>query len=319
MTTVEKAEPAQGDRTSDRLTVDERGRRQRVDRYLALLARWGSRARVQKLIEDGGVRVDGLVAKPGSILRLGQHIEVDRRPTETPFDVEPEAIPLDVLYEDDWLMVINKPPGLVVHPAPGHSRGTLVAALLHHWRGARPGLDPLRPGIVHRLDKDTSGVLVIAKDPDTLTSLGKQFRDRSVDKQYIAVVWGHPTNRRGSIDKAIGRHPTNRKQMAVRGDGRTALTTYEVLRHNDRICIVRLHPRTGRTHQLRVHLTSIGHPIVGDKVYGRGHADARALIARQALHAAHLSFDHPHTGERMHFDAPLPADMQILWSACGGS
>ncbi len=302
----------------DQIIVDERGRRQRLDRYLALLARWGSRARVQKLIEGGGVRVEGQSAKPGTILRLGQNIDIDPAGPDDPFNVEAEAIPLAVLFEDEWVMVINKPPGLVVHPAPGHSRGTLVAALLYHWQGTRPGLDPLRPGIVHRLDKDTSGVLVIAKDPDTLTSLGQQFRDRTVEKQYVAAVWGHLQNPRGAIDKPIGRNPTNRKQMAVRSDGRAALTSYEVLRTSDRFSMVRLLPKTGRTHQIRVHLTAIGHPIVGDALYGRGHGTARGLITRQALHAAHLAFDHPRTGQRMQFDAPLPEDMHQLWVACGG-
>lgn len=302
---------------AEQVIVDRRGHRQRLDRYLALLARWGSRARVQRLIESGSVRVNGQPGKTDAMLSVGQLIEVDTPPPQSVATVEAEEIPLDIVFEDEWILVINKPPDLVVHPAPGHGRGTLVNALLHHWRGMRPGLDPLRPGIVHRLDKDTSGVLLIAKDPDTHAAVGKQFQDRSVEKQYLAAVWGRPRLSRGTVDGPIGRNPLHRKRMAIQASGRAALTTYEVIRVGSDVSWLRLFPKTGRTHQIRVHLASIGCPIVGDQLYGRARrSDAVAEVGRQALHAERLSIDHPQTGERMVFVAPLAADLLALWECC---
>lgn len=295
----------------ERIEVDERGHRQRLDRHLARLGRWGSRARVQRLIEAGGVSVAGQLGRADTILRSGQIIVVDGLPAEEPLTVEAEAIALGILFEDEWLLAIDKPAGLVVHPAPGHGRGTLVNALLHHWQGTRPGMDPLRPGIVHRLDKDTSGVLVIAKDPDTLTALSKQFQDRSVEKVYLAAVWGRPAAKHGTIDAPIGRNPRHRQRMAVQGGGRPAQTRYEVIRAGKEICWLRLFPKTGRTHQIRVHLASIGHPIVGDTAYGR--ARRSPVASRQALHAERLSLVHPRSGERLTFRAPLADDLQALW------
>lgn len=298
----------------ERLTVDNRGARQRLDRYLAQLGRWGSRARVQRLIAAGGVQVDGQHGHADTVLKEGQRIEVTPSPPETPLDVAPEAIALEILHEDDWILVINKPPGMVVHPAPGHWRGTLVSGLLHHWLGTRPGLDPTRPGIVHRLDKDTSGVMVIAKDADTLEQLAKQFRDRVVEKQYVAAVWGRLRLRRGTIAEPIGRNPVHRKRMAVRSDGREAMTTYEVIGAFDDVTLLRLFPKTGRTHQLRVHLAAIGHPIVGDAVYGRARRSIEApLVSRQALHAERIRFQHPHSGKPATFTAPLAPDLRQLW------
>jgi 23S rRNA pseudouridine1911/1915/1917 synthase len=294
---------------ADAVAVDVRGARQRLDRYLAAVGRWGTRSQVQRLIAAGAVRLDGQPAKAGTLLRRGQTIEVETPPPATPARVEAEAIALDVIYEDDWLLVINKPAGLVVHPAPGHWSGTLVSALLHHWKGGRPGLDAMRPGIVHRLDKDTSGVLVIAKDAATLEALGAQFRARAVEKQYVAFVWGRPRAPRGIIAEPIGRNPLHRKKMAVRRSGRPALTTYEVCESGGGITMLRLFPKTGRTHQLRVHLAAIGHPIVGDRAYGRGGA---AVIGRQALHAERISFRHPRTGARVTFTAPLAPDLAEL-------
>jgi 23S rRNA pseudouridine1911/1915/1917 synthase len=299
------------------VTVDERGARQRLDRYLAALGTWGSRSQVQRLIDGGQVRLDGQRAKAGTLLRRGQIIAVTPAPAALPAGVEAEAIPLCVLYEDEWLLVINKPPGLVVHPAPGHWRGTLVGALLHHWRGPRPGLDPLRPGIVHRLDKDTSGVLVIAKDAATLADLGAQFRSHRVAKQYVALVWGRLRRQRGTISAPIGRHPMHRKRMAVRESGRAASTAYEVCDQLEGITMLRLFPKTGRTHQIRVHLAAIGHPIVGDAVYGTHRTRASAaLIRRQALHAERITFRHPHTGRDVSFLAPLADDLVALRRRC---
>ena len=301
-----------------RLTVDARSARQRLDRYLAAQGAWGSRSQVQRLIAEGAVRVDGQPVKAGTVLRSGQTIDVQSSPSPgVPAGVEAEAIALAVLYEDEWLLIIDKPAGLVVHPAPGHWRGTLVSALLHHWRGPRPGLDPLRPGIVHRLDKDTSGVLIIAKDAATLAALGAQFRRREIEKQYLAFVWGRVRSQRGTISEPIGRNPVHRKRMAVRRGGREALTAYEVVERYDEVTLVRLFPKTGRTHQIRVHLAAIGHPIVGDAVYGRSRVQSgRVLLSRQALHAARIVFTHPHTGARVAFTAPLPADLAALRESC---
>ena len=301
----------------ERIVADARGARQRLDQYLAALGKWGSRSQVQKLIAAGAVRVAGHTAKAGAIVHGGEAIEIQPASLPVPPGVEPEPIALDVLYEDERLLVINKPPGLVVHPAPGNWRGTLVSALLHHWRGPRPGLDPGRPGIVHRLDKDTSGVLVIAKDPETLTALGTQFRRREVEKQYVALVWGRLRTQRGTISEPIGRNPVHRTRMAVRRGGREALTAFEVIERFDEVTMVRLFPRTGRTHQLRVHLAAIGHPIVGDAVYGRArNRKGELLIQRQALHAEQIVFLHPATGERMRFAAPLPPDLVALRRRC---
>ncbi len=304
----------------DCLTVDPRGAGRRLDRYLTAQAKWGSRSQVQRLIAAGCVHVEGRCAKPGMIVRAGQTIEVRAGVPAVPPGVEPEAIPLDVLYEDECVMVINKPAGMVVHPAPGHWQGTLVSALLHHWQGPPPGLDPARPGIVHRLDKDTSGVLLIAKDAATLADLGAQFHRRAVEKQYVAFVWGRLRAASGTISEPIGRNPVHRMRMAVRRGGREAQTRFQVLEHCAEMTLVRLWPRTGRTHQLRVHLAAVGHPVVGDMVYGGARARrGRPLIARQALHAEKITFRHPSTLALLSFTAPLPADMVALRHVQGGA
>ncbi|HVN86375.1 MAG TPA: RluA family pseudouridine synthase [Candidatus Binatia bacterium] len=291
-------------------TVDRDAARQRVDRVLAAMGTWGTRSQVQRLIALGLVRIDGVTAKAGTVLRGGQRVEVDPAPTLLPHAVEPAAIPLDVLYEDEWLLVINKPPGLVVHPAPGHWQGTLVSALLHRWRGRVRDLDPLRPGIVHRLDKDTSGVLLIAKDAATLAEMARQFRTREISKEYLALVWGSLPHPRGEISRPIARHPVHRKQMSIRVGGRPAVTRYEVVAARDGVSRLRVWPQTGRTHQIRVHLASIGHAIVGDPVYGGRPARAAEIgVTRPALHAAALSFRHPRTGEPTQVAAPVAADL----------
>jgi 23S rRNA pseudouridine1911/1915/1917 synthase len=303
---------------AERIIVEARAAQQRLDRYLAALGKWGSRSQVQKLIAVGAVRLAGHAAKAGAIVHGGEAIDIESFSLPVAAGVEPEPIALDVLYEDAHLLVINKPAGLVVHPAPGNWRGTLVSALLHHWRGPLPGLDPARPGIVHRLDKETSGVLVIAKDPETLTALGNQFRRRLVEKQYVAFVWGRLRPQRGAISEPIGRNPVHRTRMAVRRGGREALTAFEVVERFDEVTMVRLFPRTGRTHQLRVHLAAIGHPIAGDAVHGRARTrSGEVLIQRQALHAEQIVFRHPATQERMRVTAPLPPDLVALRHRCG--
>jgi len=301
------------------LTVDSIARRRRLDRYLAALGDWGSRAQVQRVIAAGSVTVDGAVAAADTVLRPGQEIVISPAviPSE-PTMVEAEAIPLAILYEDERILVVDKPAGLVVHPAAGHWRGTLIAALLHHWQGPLPGLDPARLGLVHRLDKDTSGVLLVAKDADALADLGAQFSARSVEKEYIAFVWGRPTNGQGVIDAPIGRNPAQRQQMAVVSTGRAALTRYEVVATDGEMSMLRVRPQTGRTHQIRVHLRMLGHPIVGDAVYGRRRTSEVEEIGRQALHAARLRFRHPGTHQRVEFVAPLPPDLEGLRARLSG-
>lgn len=302
----------------ERIVVEHSARNQRVDRFLAQLGRWGSRARVQKLIEAGQVSVDGQPVRARHLLRPGQTIEVRWQPVEEPLLLQAEPILLNVVYEDEFLMVIDKPAGLVVHPTPTHRGSTLVHALLYHWQGVRPGLDPLRPGIVHRLDKETSGLLVAAKDPDTLTALSRQFQQRTVRKTYLAAVWGVPCPHTATIDAAIARDPVHRKRMAVvRQGGRSARTTYRLLRWGAPISWLAVFPETGRTHQIRVHLASRGHPLVGDPLYGRPcRTPPGVLVSRQALHAAALEFVHPRTGAVLRFSSPLPEDLQPLWDWC---
>ncbi len=303
---------------NERLVVDDKGQRQRLDRYLASLGRWGSRARIQKLIDAGQILLDGQPARARYLLRPGQTIEIHWQPASAPLSLQPEPVALEVIFEDEWLLVIDKPAGLVVHPTPTHSGGTLVHGLLYRWQGHPAGLDPLRPGIVHRLDKDTSGLMVVAKDPDTLAALGRQFHQRRVSKEYLAAVWGAVRHPSGIIDAPIARDPVHRKRMkVVRRGGRAARSSYRVLAHRPPITWLAVFPETGRTHQIRVHLAHLGHPIVGDVVYGRPRKlPPGVAVDRQALHAAALSFTHPATGEPLSFRSPLPADLQLLWDYC---
>ena len=287
--------------------VEEESAGMRLDRFLTQRAVLGTRSQVHRLIEDGNVRVGARAIKPGTTLRTGDRVVV-RRPPPIPARAEPAPIALDVLHEDEWLLAINKPPGLVVHPAPGHWHGTLVSALLHRWPTPPADLDPARLGIAHRLDKDTSGVLLIAKTASALAELGRQFHDREIDKQYLALVWGVPRRPRGTIDEPIGRHPVQRQRMAVRSRGRSAVTRYEVLEAWQTVALLRAHPATGRTHQIRVHLAALGHPIVADRLYARGRGSSDIGMARQALHAETICFRHPASGAAMRIAAPLAPD-----------
>jgi len=287
----------------------------RLDRFLATDA-IGTRSQAKLLIDAGHVRVDGVARKGSHLLRAGERVEVDV-PPPAPFAVEAEALPVTVLYEDAHLLAIDKPPGMVVHPAPGARRGTLVNALVHRL-GTLAGVgEAERPGIVHRLDRDTSGVLLVARTVQALESLARQFRERTVEKRYLAVVRGRLEPERGTIDRPIGRHPHERKRMSVRTrHGRAALTRWTVVERLPGATVVRLAPETGRTHQLRVHLAAAGHPIVGDRVYGARRARATVPAAlRQALHAEEIRFTHPATGVRMTVRAPLPADLEQLLAA----
>jgi 23S rRNA pseudouridine1911/1915/1917 synthase len=297
----------------------------RLDRALAELYPELSRTRAQAAIKAGSVRVNGKPIRSSFLLEAGQRIELDANAlTATGMSgaggaqpPQAEAIPLRVVYEDEHLLVVDKPAGLVVHPAPGHSTGTLVNALLAHLPGLTAGSDVSRPGIVHRLDKDTSGLIVIAKDAPTHTALAHQMREHSTVKRYIALVEGRMPAPEGVIDAPIGRDPRHRQRMTLVSEingGREARTRFKVLREARGRSLVELQLETGRTHQIRVHLASVGHPVVGDTVYGRAQLP---LPPRQFLHATHLEFVHPATGEWLMFDAPLPPDLTDFLAAQG--
>lgn len=276
----------------------------RLDQFLAASLPSLSRARIQALTKDGHVTLNGAAPKPSAKLHPGDTISL-HEPPPTPTATRPEAIALDVLFEDQDLIVINKPAGMVVHPAAGHWEGTLVNALLHHCPALSGIGGEQRPGIVHRLDKETSGCLVAAKNDAAHRGLARQFAGREVTKIYLALVGGRLPHASGEIDAAIGRHPVNRKKMTVVGEGRgrTARTSYRVLRELGEATLVECTLHTGRTHQIRVHLQHLGHPLLGDEVYGR-----RGNYARQMLHAWQLGFAHPVRGEPMRFESPMPQD-----------
>jgi 23S rRNA pseudouridine1911/1915/1917 synthase len=280
-----------------------------------------SRGAIQRLMEEGHIRVDGRTVKPTHAPRAGEEVQLCW-PEARPAEAQPEDIPLDVLYEDGTLLVLNKPPGLVVHPASGHETKTLVNALLHHCRGQLSGIGGVaRPGIVHRLDKDTSGCMVVAKNDDTHQALSMQFASRKVEKVYQAVLCGELSRECGEIHAAIARHSSHRKCMAVDDEfGREAHTSYRVLDRlrGSTLAEARLH--TGRTHQIRVHFKFLGHPLVGDETYGhrqnqRLEEETGYRAPRQMLHSFHLAFIHPGTGQRLRFEAPRPADFEDALAA----
>lgn len=290
----------------------------RLDAYLAARVEGWSRARLQRLIEDGDVLVGHLTAKSSYKLRAGDEIEVELTPPLSS-EFTPENIPVEILYEDDDLVVVNKPAGLVVHPAPGLPSGTLANALAFHFQQLSSRSGTIRPGIVHRLDRDTSGLMVVAKTESAHENLQDQFRERSVFKSYVALVHGRVKGESGRIEEPLARDPRNRTRMAVVRGGRPALSIYRVRRAFDRFTLLDVVIKTGRTHQIRVHLAWIKHPVVGDEVYGGGRdktvPDARlrariAALGRQFLHAEQLGFNHPRTGERLRFTATLPPALE---------
>lgn len=283
---------------------------ERLDVFLAAQQPDLSRSHVQQLIEAGHVLVDGKIRKANYRLRGGEQVELSLPEPES-VDILPEDLPLDILYEDQDLIVINKARGMTVHPAAGVTSGTLVNGLLFHCRDLSGINGKLRPGIVHRLDKDTSGVMVAAKNDRAHTDLAEQIRRKSAHRVYQAVVWGNIREASGIVEGAIGRDPKDRKRMAVvREGGKEAVTEFRVLERFGNYTLVECSLRTGRTHQIRVHMTKIGHPLVGDPKYGvRRHPFA---IKGQALHSCSLSFVHPVTGEEMYFTASLPEDMQVI-------
>jgi 23S rRNA pseudouridine1911/1915/1917 synthase len=283
--------------------ADEPGTR--LDKYVCHQLGELSRTRIQRLIADGYITVNDQVVKAGLKLNIGDRLRVIIPPVP-PSRLTPEAIPLNIIYEDDDLLVIDKPAGLPVHPAPGHPSHTLVNALLSLFPHLADISDSMRPGIVHRLDKDTSGVMLVAKNSVAQANLVEQFKTRSVVKTYLVLVKGHLTPEDGAIEAPIGRDPGNRKRMAVVAGGREARTEYRVIRYIGDYTLLEVRPETGRTHQIRVHLSAIGFPVVGDKVYGV----KSAYLSRQFIHASRLGFKLPSSGEYVEFKSELPPDLE---------
>jgi 23S rRNA pseudouridine1911/1915/1917 synthase len=300
--------------------VDDTSVDSRLDTYLASQIQTWSRARLQRLIENEDVIVNGRSAKASYRLRKGDEVEVEL--VASPAEIfEPQNIPLDIVHEDDALIVINKPAGLMVHPAAGIHSSTLANALAFHLQNLPASAGLIRPGIVHRLDRDTSGLLVVAKTEEALENLSEQFRDRTVFKSYIALVHGRVDNASGRIDQPLARDPSNRTRMAVVRSGRSALTLYKVRKHYHRFTLLDVELKTGRTHQIRVHLMWLHHPVVGDETYGGGRdnniQDARLRsmvrnLRRHFLHAERLAITHPTTGARLEFHATLPNELSNL-------
>jgi 23S rRNA pseudouridine1911/1915/1917 synthase len=302
------------------ITSFEAGRR--LDTLLPEKKADFSRSQVQKAIREGLVRVNGKAAKPSLLVAAGDSVEIDF-PEPVPLEAAPQDIPLTVLFEDDWVIVIDKPAGMVVHPACGNYTGTLVNALLHHCTNLSGIGGVIRPGIVHRLDKGTSGVLVAAKSDKAHHSLSAQFKDHTVSRKYHALVFGAMPQDCGSIESAIGRHVSDRKKMSIHTrSGRTAITHWQVLETFSGLSLVQAQLETGRTHQVRVHLSSINHPVVGDDLYG-GDKKIKQLTAKRVLdlvrsvkrpllHAFHLTFRHPATGADMAFEASMPEDFSSI-------
>lgn len=293
----------------------------RLDVFLAAKLPELTRSRIKALLEEGRVKVNGAPAKAGLKLKGAEEVTISV-PGATPSGVEPEDIRLDVLYDDDDVVVVNKRADMAVHPGAGRSTGTLVNALLGMGRPLAPTGGPLRPGIVHRLDKDTTGVLVVARNDKSYQGLCGQFKARSSSRRYLALVWGQMRTEEGTIDIAIGRDSVHRKKISTKArKKREAVTRYKVIKRLPLTSLVELKLETGRTHQIRVHLSEIKHPVVGDQVYGKRAvpplmpkeaAEVLKTINRQMLHAATLGFAHPATGQWMEFSAPLPDDMQSL-------
>jgi len=300
--------------------IDDTSVDSRLDTYLTSQIQTWSRARLQRLIENEDVVVNGRRAKASYRLRKGDEVEVEL--VVSPAEIfEPQNIPLQIVHEDESLIVVNKPAGLVVHPAAGIHSGTLANALAFHFQNLPASAGSIRPGIVHRLDRDTSGLLVVAKTEAALENLSDQFRDRTVFKSYIALVHGRVDNSSGRIDQPLARDPGNRTRMAVVRGGRSALTLYKVRKHYHRFTLLDVELKTGRTHQIRVHLTWLHHPVVGDETYGGGRdnniQDARLRsmvrnLGRHFLHAERLTITHPMTGERVEFEAQLPNELSDL-------
>ena len=291
------------------ISVEEEGLR--ADKLLAAALEDMTRSAIQNLMEEGRVTCRGKVLTKSTKLKIGDQIQVEL-PEVRPLEVLPENIPLEVVYEDDDLLVVNKPKGLVVHPAPGHESGTLVNALLYHCGDSLSGINGVaRPGIVHRIDKDTSGLLMVAKNDFAHTRLAQQIQEHSFTREYSAVVYGSIKDETGKVDAPIGRHPTDRKKMAVlpySSTARNAVTHFWVVKRFEGFTQLRLQLETGRTHQIRVHMAYMGHPVAGDPVYGPKKVIMQ--LQGQCLHAKVIGFTHPETGKRLLFESELPAYFQ---------
>lgn len=308
-----------------RLVVPAKQSKVRLDVYLTHQVQNATRNKVQQAIHAGLVVVDGKTVRPSHQISPGEVIDVTL-PGPPPSEAVAEDIPLDIVYEDDELLIVNKPAGMVTHPAYANYSGTLVNALLHHSQSLSAVNTAQRPGIVHRLDKDTSGLMVVAKTDRAHHILAKQFSKRTIDREYWAVIWGVMKKKKGTIEASLGRSKRDRKKVTVTAEGKHAVTEYEVLESYGYLSLVRLKLKTGRTHQIRVHLAHIGHPVFGDPTYGgrsetwggltgkksRQAAGFLKIIHRQALHAKTLGFTHPTTNKTIKFDSDLPEDMKHL-------
>jgi len=276
----------------------------RIDKYLSSNLDFLSRSYIQKMIQDQHVTVNGKIVKANYCLRLEDEIEFCLPPSVEP-DILAEDIPLDILYEDNDVIVVNKPKGMVVHPAPGHYTGTLVNALMYHCKNKLSGINgELRPGIVHRIDMDTTGLLVVCKNDYAHNFVAEQLKEHSITRKYQAIVYNSFNEENGTIEGNIGRHPTDRKRMAIMPTGKPAITHYKVLKNMGKYALVECQLETGRTHQIRVHMTSIKHPLLGDEVYGPKICPFK--LQGQVLHAKTIGFIHPTTKEYMEFDSDLP-------------
>jgi 23S rRNA pseudouridine1911/1915/1917 synthase len=311
------------DQSAFTILVDSHDSGKRLDLYIASCISDCSRSVATHLIRNGKIRVQGMVRKPGYRIKAGDEI-CGCIPPPTPVLFKPEPIPIDILHEDDDIIVINKQPGLVVHPAPGHHSGTLVNALLYHCPKLNGIGGVLRPGIVHRLDKDTSGVLVAAKNDRAHLHLSRQFKSRWVKKKYLALVYGKMESDSGSVSLPIGRHPVDRKKMSTNSrKSRVAETTWQIRERFELASLIEVNLKTGRTHQIRVHCAAIKHPVMGDNVYGPRKTGKNVtygknlfgLVPRQMLHAWRIVLTHPVTEVMVSFEAPIPSDMQAVITA----
>lgn len=311
------------------IVIPEGKKKERLDIFLTSCLEHATRSKVQKLVEANLVTVNGKFVKPSYKVISGDIVEAKIPITPRPENAEPEAIPLDIIFEDEFLIIVNKPAGMVVHPAYSNYTGTLVNALLFHTQKLSGSSEPTRPGIVHRIDKDTSGLLVIAKDDWTHAKLAAQFSKHTIEREYQAVVWGKFKELKGEINSNITRSKSDRKKFTVsKVEGKEAVTFYEVIEQFEFTSLIKLNLKTGRTHQIRVHLSATGHPVFGDPTYGGRHMvydyglpkikrrvnNLLEIMKRQALHAKTLGFIHPHKKEFVRFDSQLPTDMIELIS-----
>ncbi|MGN0143132.1 MAG: RluA family pseudouridine synthase [Roseburia sp.] len=288
---------------------------ERLDKYLSIIYPEQSRSFFQKLIKEGGVQVDGAVQKANYRLR-GEELVSVQIPDAVETTIIPENIPLDILYEDDDLLIVNKPKGMVVHPSAGHYTGTLVNAVMYHCKDSLSGINgEIRPGIVHRIDMDTTGSLIVCKNDESHIFIAEQIKEHSVTRKYRGIVYGRVSDDTGTIDAPVGRHPVDRKKMAITPNGKPAVTHYRVLERFDKYTYMEFQLETGRTHQIRVHMASIGHPLLGDTVYSNGKNPYK--LQGQTLHAMTIGFIHPSTRKYMEISAPLPEYFQKILQNLG--